>query len=115
MNSNLKRKALASTMVDEARTDRCVDAAARLTCSPYIPPRPPRFLSSPTPASLTALLHNSHNLRSALVLKHALEWAVVHADNALLGWLMALSGDLVRRLACLADVRLRRWTTRRHL
>lgn len=67
-------------------------------CQPSANPSPTPLLS-PTPASVLALLEaessTGADVRLALVLGHALRWAVSHANVELIGWLAGLDGRWV--------------------
>ena len=63
----------------------------------------PRFLSDPSPSTILSLLEEAESslskkattLRSALILRCAIRWAVEHADTELIAWLVALQGRWV--------------------
>jgi hypothetical protein len=70
----------------------------------------PRFLADPSPSSISALLHESspeagsagsegkgkgNDLRSRLILRHAVVWAVARGDVELVAWLTSLDGPWV--------------------
>lgn len=66
----------------------------------------PRFLSDPSPATLAPLLQQSqaenesskgkgNDLRTRVILRHALRWAVDRMDLDLMAWLVSLDGVLV--------------------
>ncbi|EIW72141.1 hypothetical protein TREMEDRAFT_25958 [Tremella mesenterica DSM 1558] len=63
-----------------------------------LPPLP-RFLQSPSPATIQSLLDDPpcsdeiHDARTALILRHALRHAAEHCDSELLMWLTALTGQ----------------------
>lgn len=61
----------------------------------------PRFLSDPSPRTILALLedadglHSSEEddgLRTSIILRHGIRWAVEHADIGLIAWFVGLQG-----------------------
>lgn len=70
--------------------------------TPAYPPTP-RFLIDPTPSSILALLQEAdqssspkgkgNDLRSALILRHSLKWAIERSDFDLISWLTNLTGE----------------------
>jgi hypothetical protein len=75
----------------------------------------PRFLTSPTPATLLPLLeaeakstsspHGKGNtLRTALILRHAIRWGVDHGEVDLIAWLAGLTGSWVGSRPWLSDM-----------
>jgi hypothetical protein len=76
--------------------------------SRYPPPHLSVFLSQPSPASLLPLLEDAqripngkgkgNDLRTRLILRHALQWAVERCDIDLVSWLINLDGRWVGRI-----------------
>jgi hypothetical protein len=84
---------------------------------------PPRFLTDPSPATLAPLLQQAqaesesckgkgNDLRTRVILRHALRWAVERMDVDLIAWLVSLDGVFVSNIGSSPTIRDTRLTTR---